>query len=161
MEAGAEGARNKMREFCSLHIESNSEPALPDFLFRKKSNIKVSFTDNESPERIASFKRLASHGVFKRQALPRYRWSFDSDNIDIKAGIYEHVFWILNQINPGILLYQINDLGFDCKLQYFWKGDGEGHGPIVTEKVSDLLVLHRIDIQFGFYYCNNTTTNFR
>jgi dihydrodipicolinate synthase/N-acetylneuraminate lyase len=110
MEAGAEGARNKMREFCSLHIESNSEPALPDFLFRKKSNIKVSFTDNESPERIASFKRLASHGVFKRQALPRYRWSFDSDNIDIKAGIYEHVFWILNQINPGILLYQINDL---------------------------------------------------
>lgn len=150
-----------MREFCSLHIQSSSEPALPDFLFRKKNDINVSFTDNESPERISSFKRLARHGLFKRHGLPRYHWNFDSSNIDMKSGIYEHVSWILNQINPSILLYQINDLGFECKLQYFWEGDGKGNGPMVTEQVSDLLALHRIDIQFGFYYCNQTTFNFR
>ena len=140
-----------MNDYCSLHIRSDVHGVLPDNFLRNSNSVEVVFTDNESPERRASFERLRKKGVFKRAGLPRYHWTFSSDGHVEGFDVYEHVAWVLKQLNPDRLLSELQGAGFECLLQFFWVSNGTGGGPLVTPQVAELLARHDVGLQFGFY----------
>jgi len=138
-------------EFCVLHIRSNTCNELPADFLKEGEGVEIFFEDNESSERRASFERLAKKGIFKRDGLPRYHWSYSSDGSIKSFDVYEHVAWIFDQFRPGFLLLQLQDIGFECLLQFYWESNGTGAGPLVTPKVAELLERHNVGLQFGFY----------
>ncbi|MEN5178308.1 hypothetical protein ABE501_00890 [Comamonas testosteroni] len=138
-----------MKDYCALHIRSDTKSELPrNFLERK---LEIIFTDNESPERIASFDRLAAKGVFKRKDLPRYHWVFSSEGAVDGFDVYKHISWVLDQINPEFSLTRLRNLGFEFLLQFYWESNGTGGGPLITSELAELLVQHNVNLQFGFY----------
>jgi hypothetical protein len=140
-----------MTEFCSLHIRSNVHAELPADFLKSRTMQEIIFTDNESPERRASFDRLARKGVIKRVELPRYHWTFSSEGYVEGFDIYRHLVWVLDQIRPGFLLSQLREAGFEFLLQFYWESNGTGGGPLVTLQIAELLVRHSVSLQFGFY----------
>lgn len=140
-----------MTDFCSLHVRSDVHAELPAGFLRSRKKIDVVFTDNESPERRASFDRLRRSGAFQRVNPPRYHWWFSSDGFVEGFDVYRHLLWVLDQIQPKFLLSQLKDAGFECWLQFYWEGNGTGGGPLVTPQIAELLVRHNVSLQFGFY----------
>jgi hypothetical protein len=140
-----------MTDYCSLHIRSDVHSALPENFLRDPNAVEIVFTDNESPERRASFERLRRKGVFKRAGLPRYHWTFSSEGHVEGFDVYEHLAWVLNQVHPDCLLSKLQSAGFECLLQFFWVGNGTGGGPLVTPQIAELLARHGVGLQFGFY----------
>ncbi len=140
-----------MTDFCSLHVRSDVHAQLPANFLRSPATVEITFTDNESPERRASFERLRKKGVLKRAGLPRYHWTFSSEGHVEGFDVYKHLVWVLDQIHPGGLLSQLQDAGFECLLQFYWEGNGTGGGPLVTLQIAELLVRHNVSLQFGFY----------
>lgn len=142
-----------MADYCSIHIRSDVRPELPEN-FLRDGMIEVRYTDNESPDRQASFHRLAKSGIVKRLDLPRYHWTFKSEGFVEGFDVYQHVSWILKQIHPPYTIPQLNELGFECLLQFYWEGNGTGGGPLVTPELGTLLMENNIGLQFGFYLQN-------
>lgn len=139
-----------MTYFCSLHITSDLQSALPVGFLINPKEIEVNFTDNESPDRLAQLIRLRKIGLAKNKP-PRYRWILNSDGYVDGADVLEHVTWVLEKINPTISLSQLGCSGYKCWLQFYWEGNGTGGGPEITSAIAALLVKHKIDIRFGFY----------
>ena len=139
-----------MTDFCSLHVRSDVHGELPVGFLRKSKKIALLFVDNESPERRASFSRLRKKGGV-HTAPPRYHWSFSSDGYVDGFDVMKHLTWVLDRVQTGYLLSQLADAGYQCWLQFYWEGNGTGGGPTVTSEIAALLVLHKVDLQFGFY----------
>ncbi|MBG9386649.1 hypothetical protein [Caenimonas aquaedulcis] len=140
-----------MTDFCSLHIRSDVHAKLPEGFLKSRRKFQIVFEDNESPERLACFDRLARKGVHKRVGLPRYQWTFSSEGFVNGFDVYEHLRWVLDQVHADFLLSQLQNLGFQCLLQFYWEGNGTGGGPLVTPQIAELLVQHSVGLQFGFY----------
>lgn len=139
-----------MTDFCSLHVRSDVHGELPIGFLKKRKKINLLFVDNESPERRASFSRLRNKGV-AHTAPPRYHWSFSSDGCVEGFDVMKHLTWVLDRVQEGFLLSQLEDAGYHCWLQFYWEGNGTGGGPNVTAEIAALLALHKVDLQFGFY----------
>ena len=140
-----------MTDFCSLHICSNVHADLPADFWETRELV-ISFTDNETPERRASFARLAKKGVVRRTNLPRYHWTFSSEGVVEGFDVYEHLAWVLGQIRSNHLLSDLQNLGYESWLQFYWESNGTGAGPLVTLQAAELLVRHGASLQFGFYW---------
>src|SRR6266487_3953465 len=140
-----------MTEFCSLHISSDIQAALPSGFLRTPGNVNLVFIDNESAERRASFKRLRKKGVFRQTAALRYHWSFSSEGFVHGFDVMEHVTWVLDQVQPGFLLSKLKDSGYRSWLQFYWEGNGTGGGPDITPEIAAVLVQHKVNLLFGFY----------
>lgn len=139
-----------MTDFCSLHIRSDVHAKLPTGFLKRHKKIDLLFVDNESPERRASFSRLRKKGL-AHTTPPRYHWSLSSDGFVEGFDVMKHLTWVLDRVQPGFLLSQLKDAGYQCWLQFYWEGNGTGGGPNVTSEIAALLVLHKADLQFGFY----------
>ncbi|CAN7436126.1 hypothetical protein LJR129_002816 [Acidovorax sp. LjRoot129] len=107
-----------------------------------------------SPARIASAERWKAAGFVQRFDLPRYAWSYDSQNA-VTSDVwdpYPHVEWLLSQLKSGISLATERALGTETHLGFFWGGGGTGGGPFISVQLAELLVHHQIALDIGFYY---------
>ena len=140
-----------MADYCSLHISSNVQAELP-VDFWQTGELGVSFTDNETPERRASFARLAKKGVLRRTNLPRYHWTLSSEGFVEGFDVCAHLAWVLGQIRSDYLLSDLKNMGYESWLQFYWESNGTGAGPLVTVQAAELLTRHAVSLQFGFYW---------
>ena len=110
--------------------------------------------DLHSPARLASAERLRAAGLVRRVDLPRYAWTFDSEQA-IGSDVwdpYPHVEWLLSRLRPGTSLAAERAAGTETHLGFFWGGRGTGGGPFISVQLAEMLVRHQIALDIGFYY---------
>ncbi len=145
-----------MRHYCLLIIRSNSEDAASS-IFRPQAMDMLGFEDLRLEKHGASgaLLRQASSSVqfVVRSDLPRYCWSLNSlKAIDQSVSDpLEHVSWLLSQLKRGISLADAQKQGIECVMALYWGGLGSGGGPLITPRLSSLLIQHDINLSIGFY----------
>ena len=140
-----------MSDYCTLLVFSDLHNELPVDFLNVGHTAEIRFTDNESPERIASFQRLRKKGVNRNSHSPRYRWSFSSDGVIDSADVHEHLVWVLAQLKPRTVLSEMKDAGYASWLQFYWESNGTGAGPLITPALAGLLARQGVELRFGFY----------
>jgi hypothetical protein len=139
--------------YCTFFLKSNDAQAASRILLPQIME-SVQCDVLQSPAALASAERLRSAGLVRRIDLPRYSWTFDSEQAigsDIRDP-YPHVAWLLSQLRPETSLATERAAGSESHLGFFWGGMGTGGGPFISVALAELLVRHQIALDVGFYY---------
>ncbi len=142
-----------MTYFCTFFLRSD-DSAAPSKLFIPEVLGALDFEDNNSPARLASVQRLQGVGFILRNDLPRYGWLLDTrDKVDPdEIDPFVHVSWLLSKLKAGVSLFEARKIGIESSLSFYWGGNGTGGGPMISVRLSELLVRHHINLDVGFYY---------
>lgn len=137
--------------FCTLHIRSNDHGTLPAPLMAGASGVKFEFVDNQAPEQRARRARVRGKLGLGDVEIPRYHWQLRSEESVSADDIYAHVQSILAQLGVDRSLGEMLDSGYEFWFSVFWQGNGTGGGPLITQQMAALLMMHKVDLGIGFY----------
>lgn len=138
--------------YCTLFIRSDDRSELPSEIFSQSSLEKFDFTDEESPERHQTRKRLDAAGIRRRPDLPRYGWVLETNGKVHSTSIEDHIKSLLSCLNNERRLGDLKSMGYKYYFSVFWGGNGTGGGPFITSETSALLAEHEAEIEICFYY---------
>ena len=138
--------------YCTLFIRSKNDGILPSSVFLASAIKSATFSDNRSPERVASRARLRKAGIAQRAGVPRYRWHLDTHGKVNSDDLGDHLGWLLNRLKKGKGLTDLRNQGFEYYFSVFWGGNGTGGGPLITREALAMLALHEAEIGVCFYY---------
>ena len=138
--------------YCTLFISSRTHAALPSSIFLASAIRAADFSDNMSPERVASRARLQKAGIQQRPDVPRYWWHLDTNGKVDSDDLRDHLIWLLNLLKRGKLLTDLSLQGFEYYFSVFWGGNGTGGGPLITREALAMLTLHGAEMGICFYY---------
>lgn len=138
--------------YCTLFIRSDDRSELPSEIFSQSSLEKFDFTDEESPERRQTRKRLDAAGIRRRPDLPRYGWVLDTNGTVFSTSIEDHIKSLLSCLNNERSLGDLKSMGYKYYFSVFWGGNGTGGGPFITSETLALLAGHEAEIEICFYY---------
>jgi len=128
---------------------------IPPDVFREGVVEILTFEDYRSPGNLARMERLqktnAGWRFVQRNDLPRYCWRLNSKGVIESNDLYEHVSWLVGNLRSGFILKNLSLMDFEYGLSAYWGSGGTGDGPLITTKLSKLLVRHGLKLDIGFY----------
>ncbi len=146
-----------MRYYCTLVVRANAMRTASR-IFRSPTIEMLGFEDTRSEASLARAERWrnsnSSAQFVVRNDLPRYCWSLMSlKAIDAsESDPYTHISWLLSQLKSTASLAEAREKGVECKLPFYWGGQGTGGGPTITPRLSTLLCQHEVNLDIGFYF---------
>lgn len=135
--------------YCLLYIKTNEIISRSEIGKSKRQIFEI--IDRDSPAERASAERLKKHGITRERPF-RYYWTLSSKNFVLGPEPIDHVRWLLGNLGPKFNLSSLKIKGADYGFSFYWEGSGTGGGPLITPELSELLLLHKASISFGFYY---------
>jgi hypothetical protein len=129
---------------------------MPPRVFLRKMLGDLDFEDYRSASNLARAERLnkvgAGWSLVQRNDLARYCWTLSSKEKIESDDLYEHVSWLAGSLQPGFTLKTLASMGFEYGISAYWGGGGTGGGPLITPRLSELLVRHDVNLDIGFYF---------
>jgi hypothetical protein len=138
-----------MRYYCILYIRTNEAKPLAEMLGSKRVSFET--TDRDSPDEKASIERLKKAGLVHQRPYRYYSTLSSRDRVKGPA-VLEHIKWLFSNLKPTFNLSELEATGAEYGLSFFWEGSGTGGGPTITSELAELLLLHKINLDFGFYF---------
>lgn len=146
---------SKFNVYCGLVIGSKTLPELPQNLFLAKIKNRVELTDNFSPERIAQRAIFRTCGIpipEDSEHLARYWWSLSTQNRIDSYELHDHLHWLLAHFRSGVKAGDFLHGNYRGYLSVFWGASkGTGGGPLISPATSELLAMHQLPLDIGFY----------